>query len=159
SPSNPTGAVYPRGFVEWLAEQAVRRGFWIVSDEIYDRLVYGVKPVSPASLGPEVADQTVTVNGCSKSFSMTRWRIGYAAAPGPVAQAMSNLQDQSTSNATSFAQAGALAAMRLSGGEVEAMRSEFEARRGLIVRLLREIPGVTVPEPQGAFYAFPEVSS
>ncbi len=157
SPSNPAGAVLSRETLEWLAEQAVKRDFWIISDEIYERLVYGASAVSPASLGPEVADRTVTINGCSKSFSMTGWRVGYAAAPIEVAKAMSNLQDQVTSNATSFAQAGALAALQMDPMDIEHMREEFEGRRDLILKLLRAIPGVQIETPMGAFYALPDI--
>lgn len=159
SPSNPTGAAYPRELMEYLADQASRRGIWIISDEIYERLNYGDNHVSPASLSPETASRTVTINGCSKSFAMTGWRIGYAAAPLPIAKAMSNLQDQVTSNATSFAQAGAIAALKMKATVVERMRSEFKERRDLILDLLDKVPGVKTPIPQGAFYVFPDVSS
>ncbi|MEJ5171636.1 MAG: aminotransferase class I/II-fold pyridoxal phosphate-dependent enzyme, partial [Fimbriimonadales bacterium] len=131
----------------------------VISDEIYERLVYGVQAVSPASLSQEVYDRTVTINGCSKSYAMTGWRIGFAAAPKPVAAAMSNFQDQVTSNPTSFAQKGAVAAFQLPAEAVETMRAEFEARRDLIVGLLRQIPGLKVPKPDGAFYAFPDVTA
>lgn len=159
SPSNPTGAVFPKRVVEALAELALRHDLWIVSDEIYERLVYGVQAVSPASLSEEVYERTVTINGCSKSYAMTGWRIGFAAAPKAVAAAMSNFQDQVTSNPTSFAQKGAAAALSLPPEAVESMRAEFEARRDLIVGLLRSIPGLKVPRPDGAFYAFPDVSA
>lgn len=157
SPCNPTGAVYPRDVLKQIAALAIRHGFWIVSDEIYEKLIYdGEKHVSPASLGEDAAAQTITVHGCSKSFAMTGWRIGYCAAPKPIAQAMTNLQDQVTSNPTSFAQKGAIAALRLPADEIETMRAEFEARRDLIVRRLREIPNVTVANPKGAFYVLPD---
>lgn len=157
SPSNPTGAVYPPEFMRWLAEETDKQGIWLVSDEIYEKLVYGVEHVSLASIDESVAERTVTINGCSKSFAMTGWRIGYAAAPLEVAKAMSNIQDQVTSNATAFAQAGALTALTGAGSEVEAMRREFEVRRNLIVEGLRAIPGVECEMPGGAFYAFPQV--
>lgn len=159
SPSNPSGAMIPRETLEWIADQAVRRDFWVVSDEIYEKLTYGEAHTSIASLNSEIANRTVTVNGCSKSFAMTGWRIGYAAAPLAVAKAMSNLQDSVTSNATSFAQAGALAAMAMTSEDIEPMRREFEARRDLICRLLGEIPGVSVMKPQGAFYVLPDIST
>lgn len=159
SPGNPSGAVFSRETLLWLAAQAVKNGFWIVADEIYEKLVYGEEHVSIASLGAEVAEHTVTVNGCSKSFAMTGWRIGYACAPLPVAKAMANLQDQVTSNATSFAQAGAIAAMELPKGETEAMRSEFESRRNLICQLLSKIPNVRLVTPKGAFYVLPDFSA
>lgn len=155
SPSNPTGAVWPRQTIKEIAAVALRHGLWVVSDEIYEKLVYGAEHVGIASLGREIAEQTITINGCSKAFAMTGWRIGYAAAPLPVAKAMSNLQDQVTSNPTSFAQKGAVAALRLPAEAVESMRAEFEARRDLIVRLLRSVPGVELVPPAGAFYVLP----
>jgi aspartate aminotransferase len=159
SPSNPTGAVLPRSTMKEIAQLALRHGFWIVADEIYERLVYGAEHVSLASLSGEVAERTVTIGGCSKSYSMTGWRIGFAAAPLPVAKAMSNFQDQVTSNPTSFAQKGATAAFMLDSASVEAMRTEFEARRDLLLGLLADIPHVKTPKPLGAFYAFPDFSA
>jgi aspartate aminotransferase len=156
TPCNPTGAVYPRETLKEIAALAIRHGFWMISDEIYEKLIYdGETHVSPASLGEEALLRSVTVQGCSKSFAMTGWRVGYAAAPKEVAQAMSNLQDQVTSNPTSFAQKGAVAALRLPAEQVEAMRAEFQARRDLVVDKLRAIPQVAVSTPKGAFYAFP----
>lgn len=159
SPGNPTGGVYPRETLKEIGMLALRHGFWIVADEIYERLVYGMEHVSIASLSKEVAERTITVGGCSKTYSMTGWRVGFAAAPLPVAKAMSNFQDQVTSNPTSFAQKGAVAAFQMPPEAVEAMRSEFEARRDLIVAGLREIPGVKLEMPKGAFYAFPDFSA
>jgi aspartate aminotransferase len=156
SPSNPAGAVLSRTVLKQLAALALRHDLWIISDEIYEKLIYGEEHVSIASLGSEVLEHTITVNGCSKSFAMTGWRIGYAAAPLPVAQAMSNLQDQVTSNPNSFAQYGAIAALSLPPSEVESMRAEFEARRNLIVDLLTAIPGVELTRPKGAFYVLPK---
>ncbi|MBS1714041.1 MAG: pyridoxal phosphate-dependent aminotransferase [Armatimonadetes bacterium] len=158
SPCNPSGAVFPPAIIEFLARTAVDRGLWLISDEIYERLVYGARPLSPASLGPDVFDRTVTVNGCSKTYAMTGWRIGYACAPAPVAAVMTCLQDQTTSNPTSFAQYGAVAALNLPPDEIEAMRREFESRRDLIVRSLRDIPGVRIDPPEGAFYVLPDFS-
>lgn len=159
SPSNPTGAAMTPEQLKELAELAVDRGLWLVSDEIYERLVYDGHPhVSPASFGPEVAERTVTVSGCSKTYAMTGWRIGYAAAPLHVAKAMACLQDQVTSNPTSFAQAGAIAALELPPDAVESMRAEFQARRDLVLGLLGESPGIRTAKPQGAFYVFPNVS-
>ncbi len=159
SPSNPTGAVLPRETLKEIAALALRHGFWIIADEIYERLVYGVDHVSIATLGKEVAEQTITIGGCSKSYAMTGWRIGFAAAPTPVAKAMSNFQDQVTSNPTSFAQKGAVVAFNLPSEAVEQMRFEFEARRDLIVGLLGQIPDLKIPEPKGAFYVFPDMSA
>lgn len=159
SPSNPTGAVLPRKTLKEIAALALRHRLWIVADEIYERLIYGAEHVSLASLGEEVAAQTITIGGCSKSFSMTGWRIGWAAAPLPVAKAMSNYQDQVTSNPTSFAQKGAIAAYQMPADQIEAMQAEFETRRDLIVRMLQAIPKVKVPVPLGAFYVFPDFSA
>lgn len=160
SPSNPTGAILPRGTLKEIASLALRHNLWIVTDEIYERLIYGGEShTSLASLSTEVADRTITIGGCSKSYSMTGWRIGFAAAPLPVAKALSNLQDQITSNPTSFAQKGATVAFNLPAESVEAMRAEFEARRDLISRLLGDIPGIKMPMPKGAFYAFPDVTA
>jgi len=158
SPSNPTGAVLPLQTLQGIANLAQKHDFWIVADEIYERLVYGAEHHTIASFSPEIAERTITINGVSKTYSMTGWRIGYAAAPLPVAKAMSNFQDQVTSNPTSFAQKGAVAALNMDSAAVEAMRAEFEGRRDLIVSLLRQIPGAQVPEPRGAFYAFPNFS-
>lgn len=158
SPSNPTGAVLPRETLKEIAALAIRHNFWIVADEIYERLLYGISHTSIGTLGKEVFERTITIGGCSKSYAMTGWRIGFAAAPLPVAKAMSNLQDQVTSNPTSFAQKGAVVAFNLPSESVEVMRAEFEERRNLIVKLLRDIPGLQVPEPKGAFYVFPNVS-
>ena len=159
SPSNPTGAVLPPTVLQAIADLALAKGLWLISDEIYEKLVYGVEQISIGSLSPEVEAQTITINGFSKTFSMTGWRVGYAAAPLEVAKAMCNFQDQVTSNPSSFAQKGAVAALALPADEVEAMRAEFAARRDLIVGLLQQIPNVTVPIPRGAFYAFPDFSA
>jgi aspartate aminotransferase len=158
SPNNPTGGAMGRQTLKEIAALALRHGFWVISDEIYERLVYGHEHVSIASLGREIADQTITINGVSKTYAMTGWRIGYLCAPAPVAKAIANLQDQVTSNATTFAQVGAAAALGMPDDAVEAMRAEFEARRAIIVSRLNAIPGVMAPEPKGAFYAFPDVS-
>lgn len=159
SPCNPTGAVFPRSLIEGLGDLALKHGFWLVADEIYERLIYGREHVSVASLSPEVAAQTVTIGGVSKTYAMTGWRIGFAAAPREVAQAMSDLQDQVTSNPTTFAQAGAVAAFRMEDREVERMRAEFQARRDLIMQLLAEIDGLETPTPGGAFYVLPDMSA
>lgn len=158
SPCNPTGAVFPRSVLKEIAALALRHDFWIISDEIYERLTYGEPAMSVASLGREIAERTVTVNGCSKSYAMTGWRIGYAVAPLEVAQAMANLQDQVTSNPTSFAQVGAVVALGMPGDAVTAMRDEFRARRDLMAGLLAEIPGVEFAIPEGAFYIFASFS-
>lgn len=159
SPCNPTGACLSRAALKEIAALAIRHDLWVMTDEIYERLVYGEGHVSIATLGREVAERTITVNGCSKTFSMTGWRIGYACAPEPVAAAMSNIQDQVTSNPVSFAQMGAIAALNLPASEVEAMRAEFQDRRDLLLARLVELPAVKVHVPAGAFYAFPDMSA
>ncbi|MEA2552246.1 MAG: aspartate aminotransferase [Fimbriimonadaceae bacterium] len=159
SPCNPTGALFNRETIKAIAQLALRNGLWVISDEIYDRLVYGEKHTSIASLGSDIAERTITVGGCSKTYAMTGWRIGFAAAPKPVASAMGNLQDQVTSNPNSFAQKGAVKAFRLPSDQVEPMRAEFQARRDLIIQLLRAIPRLDVSVPQGAFYVLPDVSA
>jgi aspartate aminotransferase len=159
SPTNPTGAVYPRETLLELADMADRHNLWLMCDEIYERLIYDEEHFSIASLGGEIADRTITIGGCSKTYSMTGWRIGYAATSLAVAKAMSNFQDQVTSNPTSFAQKGAVAALHLPAEAVEEMRSEFRARRDLMYQELAQIPEVVVAEPRGAFYFFPDFSA
>ena len=159
SPSNPTGAMYDRQLLIDIVEFAHRNELWIISDEIYDRLTYGFQHHSIASLGEHARERTVTIGGCSKSYAMTGWRIGFAAAPTPVAKAMSNFQDQVTSNPTSFAQRGATVAFGLPSEVVDTMRDEFHGRRDLIVRLVNEIPGLSLKPPSGAFYAFVDASA
>lgn len=159
SPANPTGAVWPEELLAAVAELALRRDLTLISDEIYDRLVYGgVAPRSIAALSPEVKERTVVVNGVSKSYAMTGWRIGYAAGPAPLIQAMDNLQSHSTSNPNSIAQAAALCALTGPQEPLEEMRREFEARREIMVQGLNRIPGMSCRRPPGAFYAFPNVS-
>ncbi|MBL8060124.1 MAG: pyridoxal phosphate-dependent aminotransferase [Chthonomonas sp.] len=158
SPSNPTGAVQSRETLKEIASLAIKHDFWIITDEIYERLIYGSVHESIAALGSDVYDRTITVAGCSKTYAMTGWRIGYAAAPLEVARAMSMLQDQVTSNPTAFAQAGAIAALEMPNDAIEAMRSEFEARRDLIIGMLNAIPGISCAVPGGAFYAFADFS-
>ena len=157
SPHNPTGGVIAPATLAAIAELAKRHDFTVISDEIYAGMVYDGESPSIATL-PGMAERTVVVDGFSKTYAMTGWRIGFAAAPVKVASAMSNLQDQVTSNPTSFAQKGAIAAFNLDPRGVEEMRAEFHSRRDLIVDLLRAIPGVTLTTPGGAFYAFPDVS-
>lgn len=158
SPSNPTGCVYSRNELESLAEILVKNGIWVISDEIYENIVYGVEHVGIASLGPEIKDLTIVINGMSKAYSMTGWRMGYAAGDKKVIGAMSNFQDHSTSNPTSFAQKGALAAISGSQESVGQMVAEFRRRRDYIVDRLNKIPGVSCSLPDGAFYVFPNIS-
>ena len=156
SPCNPTGAVYPLEALQVIAELARANNLWLVCDEIYEKLVYGVKHYSIAAF-EGMADQTITIGGCSKTFSMTGWRLGFAAAPLAVAKAMSNFQDQVTSNPTSFVQKAAIAAFGMAPAKVEVMRAEFEARRNVMKDELMKLPGIEVPSPKGAFYFFVDV--
>lgn len=159
SPSNPTGAVYSRAELEAIAELAVRHGLYIVTDEIYEKLMYGdAEHVSIASLGPEVKRLTITVNGFSKAYAMTGWRMGYCASERPLAKAMADLQGQSTSGPSSITQKAAVAALRGPQEPVEQMRQEFERRRDYIVERLNRLPGVDCLLPAGAFYVFPSVT-
>ena len=159
SPSNPTGQVYSKRELETIAEIVVDKGFWVISDEIYDKLVYGgIESVSIASLNPQIKAKTLVVNGVSKSYSMTGWRIGYVAGDKMIVGAMSNLQDHSTSNPTSVAQRAALAALTGPQDAVMHMAGEFEKRRNYMVERLNKIQGISCLMPQGAFYAFPNVS-
>ncbi len=156
SPSNPAGTAYTKEELEALVEVALRHDLWIISDEVYEHIVYdGFKHVSVASLAPEVKERTIVVNALSKTYSMTGWRMGYAAGPKEVIAAMGKVQSQSTSNPTSFAQKGAVAALRGPQGEVAKMREEYQRRRDLIWQLLTSIEGVSCFKPLGAFYVFP----
>lgn len=159
SPCNPTGATYDRKTLEAIATIAVRHKILIVSDEIYEKVLYdGARHVSIATLSPEVAAQTVIINGVSKAYAMTGWRIGYAAGPKDLLTAMANIQSQSTSNPCSISQKAAVAALQLGGPFTEQMVVEFDRRRRVMVERLNRIPGVTCRMPGGAFYAFPNIS-
>ena len=159
-PSNPTGACYERAELEAVAQVCHERDLMIISDEIYEKLLYdGRVFTSIASLGPEMKERTVVVNGMSKSYSMTGWRLGYAAGPHDVIDAMGKIQSHSTSNATSIAQWAGLEALRYADDDVARMVGEFERRRDRIMDRLLAIPGITCPRPAGAFYAFPNVSA
>jgi aspartate aminotransferase len=160
NPSNPTGAVYSRAQIEALAEVAVEKDLLVISDDIYRQLVYGdAQYHSISAVGPEIARRTILVDGASKTYAMTGWRIGYTAGPLPLIKAMSKIQGQSTSNATHISQVAALAALTGPQLCVAEMRSAFNDRRIAMVKLLRAIPGVQCREPKGAFYAFPDVSA
>jgi aspartate aminotransferase len=161
SPNNPTGAVYDRKELEKIADLALKRGFYIISDEIYEDLIYtGQKNTSIAALSPDVKKQTITINGFSKSFAMTGWRLGYAAAPKEIVAAMSRLQDQVTSNPTSFVQRAAVEAIGNPVGKktIKDMAAEFDRRRKYLINRLNGMKYVESPTPEGAFYAFPDVS-
>ncbi|QII49544.1 pyridoxal phosphate-dependent aminotransferase [Bacillus paralicheniformis] len=156
SPSNPTGMMYTEEELKALGEVCLRQNILIVSDEIYEKLIYGGKKhVSIAQLSPELKNQTVIINGVSKSHSMTGWRIGYAAGSEPIIKAMTNLASHSTSNPTSVAQYGAIAAYNGPNEPVEEMRKAFEDRLNKVYELLVDIPGLTCLKPEGAFYLFP----
>jgi aspartate aminotransferase len=160
NPSNPTGAVYTRAQIEALAKVVVEKDLLVISDDIYRQLVYGdAEYVSIAAVGPEVARRCVLIDGVSKTYAMTGWRIGYTAGPLPLIKAMSKIQGQSTSNPTHIAQVATLAALTGPQDCVATMRKAFDERRKRMVELLRAIPGVQCREPKGAFYAFPDVSA
>ena len=160
SPSNPTGAAYTAADLEALRPVFEEHDLVVVADDIYRRLVYGSFQYREiATLSPRMAERTVIVDGFSKTYAMTGWRLGYTAGPAPLIQAMAVLQGQSTSNPTSIAQAAAVAALEGPEEPLEAMRVEFDRRRRYMVERLRAIPGVTCFEPQGAFYAFPDISA
>jgi aspartate aminotransferase len=158
SPCNPTGATYDRSTLEQIAAVAIRHDLIVISDEIYEKVLYdGASHVSIASLGPEIAARTVIINGVSKAYAMTGWRIGYAAGPKELITAMGNIQSQSTSNPCSIAQKAAVAALRLGEPFTLNMVEEFSRRRKTIIEGLNNIPGVTCSMPRGAFYAFPNI--
>jgi len=160
SPSNPTGLGYDRAALEAIAKIAVKNNIYVISDEIYEKIVYdGFKHVSIASLGDDIKALTITINGLSKSHAMTGWRLGYAAGPKDVIGAMTKIQSQSTSNPCSITQKAAVEALRGPQAFIGDMVAEFDKRRKYIVGRLNAIPGVFCPMPVGAFYAFPRVSS
>ena len=160
SPNNPSGSVCSRALLEGIAALAVEKQFYVISDEIYEKLIYdGEAHVSIASLGDEIRAQTIVVNGVSKSYAMTGWRIGYAAGPKPVIRAMTAFQSHSTSNPNSIAQHAA--AVALTNGEKFMHDSlvEFDARRRLMHQLISEIPGLSAALPKGAFYMMLNISA
>lgn len=160
SPSNPTGAVYDEATLRGIADLVVKHDLILLTDDIYRSLCYGdAKFIQPATFGPEVRKRTIIVDGVSKTFAMTGWRIGFTCAPPEVIEAMGTIQGQSTTNATTAAQHAALAAITGPTDELEKMRLEFDKRREYMVKTLNAMPGVKCVEPKGAFYAFPDVSS
>ena len=160
SPSNPTGLAYDKKSLEEIAKLAVEHDFYIISDEIYEKLVYdGFRHISIASLGEEVKQRTIVVNGLSKSHAMTGWRIGFTAGPKDITKAMTNIQSQSTSNVTSITQKASVEALNGPQDFLQTMLSEFDKRRKYMVERLNAMKGVTCKTPVGAFYAFPNVSS
>ena len=158
TPGNPTGAVYTREELAALVEVAASEDILIMSDEIYEKLTYDdVKHVSTASISPEAYNLTITINGFSKAYSMTGWRLGYLGAPEQIAKAIDAIQSHSTSNPTSFAQKGGLAALKGDQSCIEDMRAEFDMRRNYMVGRLKGIDRVSVVAPQGAFYVLANV--
>jgi len=160
SPSNPTGAVYSPEQVAEIGRWAAEKGLWVVTDEIYEHLVYGdARFTSIATAVPELGDRVVILNGVAKTYAMTGWRVGWLIGPKDVVKAATNLQSHATSNVSNVAQAAALAAVSGDLSAVAEMRTAFDRRRQTMVRMLNEIPGVVCPEPLGAFYAYPSVKN
>jgi aspartate aminotransferase len=158
SPNNPTGAVYSRQELEAIAAVAAEEEILILADEIYEKLIYeGAEHVSIASLGPEYYDLTITVNGFSKAYAMTGWRLGYLGAPEPIARAIDSIQSHVTSNPCSFAQKGALAALKGDQQTIADMREEFDLRRQYMADRLSKIPNLSIVRPFGAFYVLANI--
>ena len=158
SPSNPTGAVYPPDQVAQIGRWAAGRGLWVVTDEIYEHLVYGTARFASIPVAaPETADRCVVLNGVAKTYAMTGWRVGWMIGPADVIKAAGNLQSHATSNVCNVAQAAALAAVTGDLSAAEAMREAFDRRRLTMTAMLNEIPGVLCPLPEGAFYCYPSV--
>ena len=160
SPSNPTGAVYSRAEIEAIGRWADEHGLWVITDEIYEHLVYGDAEFhSMPVVVPELADRTLVLNGVAKTYAMTGWRVGWLIGPQDVVKAATNLQSHATSNVANVSQAAALAAVTGDLTAVAEMRKAFDRRRQTMVRMLNEIPGVVCPEPEGAFYVYPSVKA
>jgi aspartate aminotransferase len=158
SPSNPTGAVYPPELVAEIGRWAAASGIWVVTDEIYQHLVYGdARFVSMPVVAPEIADRCVVLNGVAKTYAMTGWRVGWMIGPADVIKAAINLQSHATSNVCNVAQAAAVAAVSGDLAAVAMMRAAFDRRRQLMTAMLNEVPGVLCPLPEGAFYCYPSV--
>ncbi|MBP3736764.1 MAG: pyridoxal phosphate-dependent aminotransferase [Lachnospiraceae bacterium] len=158
SPTNPTGAVYPKELLEEIAKLAIEKNFIVVSDEVYEKLIYGdAKHISIASL-PGMAERTVTINGFSKAYAMTGWRLGYVVADENLIMPMLKVHQYATTCLPEFVQAGAVEALVNSDKEVEAMRQEYQHRRDIFAELLRGIDGVTLRVPDGTFYMYPNIS-
>jgi aspartate aminotransferase len=158
SPSNPTGAVYPPELVAEIGRWAAGHGLWVVTDEIYEHLVYGdAQFVSLPVVAPEITDRCVVLNGVAKTYAMTGWRVGWMIGPADVIKAAANLQSHATSNVCNVAQAAALTAVSGDLSAVATMRAAFDRRRQLMTAMLNEVPGVLCPLPEGAFYCYPSV--
>ncbi|GAA2744473.1 pyridoxal phosphate-dependent aminotransferase [Kitasatospora cinereorecta] len=160
SPSNPTGAVYTEAEAEAIGRWALEHGLWVLTDEIYEHLVYGDATfTSLPALLPELADKCIVVNGVAKTYAMTGWRVGWMIGPKDVVNAAANLQSHATSNVSNVAQRAAIAAVAGDLSAVDEMKTAFDRRRRTIVTMLNEIEGVYCPEPEGAFYAYPSVKA
>jgi aspartate aminotransferase len=158
SPSNPTGAVYPPEQVAEIGRWAAERGIWVVTDEIYEHLVYGdARFVSMPVVAPEIAERCLVLNGVAKTYAMTGWRVGWMAGPADVIKAATNLQSHATSNVCNVAQAAALTAVSGDLSAVAQMRAAFDRRRQVMTSMLNDVPGVICPLPEGAFYCYPSV--
>jgi len=158
SPSNPTGAVYSLDQTRAIGEWALEHGIWVISDEIYQNLVYGVVAHSIVSAVPALADTTILVNGVAKTYAMTGWRLGWMVGPKDAIAAASNLQSHLSSNVSNISQRAAIEALTGPQDTVEEMRQSFERRRNVIVAELNRIPGIVCPTPEGAFYVYPDVT-
>lgn len=160
SPSNPTGSVYSPEQTKAIGEWALEHGIWVITDEIYQNLTYdGVRAVSIVEAVPELAEQTLLVNGVAKTYAMTGWRVGWTVGPADAIKALGNLQSHLSGNVNNIAQRAAVAALTGPQDEAEAMRVAFDRRRKLIVSELNKIDGFETPTPQGAFYVYPDVSA
>jgi aspartate/methionine/tyrosine aminotransferase len=158
SPSNPTGAVYPPDLVKAIGEWALANDLWVVTDEIYEHLVYGdARFASLPVLVPGLADKCVVVNGVAKTYAMTGWRVGWIIGPDDLVKAATNLQSHATSNVANVSQVAAIAALNGDLSAVDEMKVAFDRRRKLMVEMLRAVPGFECPEPEGAFYCYPSV--
>lgn len=159
SPSNPTGMIYTPEEIKALAEVVVENNIWVVSDEIYEKILYdGAEHLSIGAIGAEIFERTIISNGFAKAYSMTGWRLGYLAGPVELIKAATTIQSHSTSNVCTFAQYGAIAALEGSQDCVEEMCQAFAARRQVMLDRLNAIPGLMCPKPDGAFYMFPDIS-
>jgi aspartate aminotransferase len=160
SPCNPTGTVYTPDELEDLAQVLMDTELFVITDEIYEHLVYdGVKQISIATLAPELKARCIVVNGFSKTYAMTGWRLGYCAGPAELIEMYGRLQSQSTSNATSFAQVAGIEALNGPQDSVQVMVQEYERRRNFVVQRLNAMPGVSCNMPKGAFYVFPQIAN
>ena len=159
SPNNPSGAMIKKEDLVQIAEFLIEKGVWVITDEIYENLIYGDnKHVSIASLNQKIKEHTITVNGVSKSYAMTGWRVGYAAGPKDVISAMTKFQGHATGNINSIAQKASIEALEGPQEVIESMRMEYDERRDYMVRELNSIKGISCNNPDGAFYVFPNIS-